>query len=101
MNDADNIKQDMSIDVYGRKKADEYANKQVRGRHRTASPQGSACLQSCGEYVAVVYATDACELPRVDISSKGTHQRDAEPLSRGGAQHRLKCGTTGYSCTVC
>ncbi|KAG2447093.1 hypothetical protein HYH02_007842 [Chlamydomonas schloesseri] len=29
VNDSDNIKQDMSIDVYGRKKADEYAAKQA------------------------------------------------------------------------
>lgn len=43
--DSDNIKQDLSIDVYGRKKADEYAAKQVRLRHRTASPLDSACLQ--------------------------------------------------------
>lgn len=58
VNDNDNIKQDMSIDVYGRKKADDYAAKQVRVRW--GAGRSRACrltawyITTCTEGICVV-----------------------------------------------
>lgn len=46
VNDSDNVKQDMSIDVYGRKKAEDYKAKQVqRARAVTGCCRALVTLQ--------------------------------------------------------